>query len=192
MIAIIITIILDIILCMILIPIKLITNVKGTFVFFVIIVIDLLFWTIIRLAVPDGVKHYLYFGENDQYCVTVWKKSNGPASFYAYIISGKYKKNRKDPQENYIKINMGDHRSPCWATVFVSPEGNLLVDADNVDTICSEEGSIELYNNNKEFNDSIYTYIEKGERYYNSSYNYVCIDFIENFAIDNNGKKQHW
>ena len=192
MIAIIITIILDILLCVILKLIKLRTNKDIVFTLIIIVVIDLVFWIIIKLAMPDGVKHYLYFGENDQYCITVWKKSNSPSSYYTYIISGKYKRNRKDPQKNYIKINLGNHQSPSWATVFITQDGKMLVDADNVETICSEDGSIELYNNNKEFNDSIYTYIKKGKRYYKNRYNYVSIDFIENYAIDNKGVKQSW
>ena len=34
--------------------------------------------------------------------------------------------------------------------------------------------------------------MKKGERYYKSSYNYVCIDLIENYAIDNKGVKHSW
>lgn len=191
MIAIIITIILDILLFIILLPTNSKSKNKGAFVFFVIIVIDLVFWTILRLTVPEGVRKYYYVGENNKYCVTVWKKCDKSySSCYALIISGKYKNNFKEPEDNYVKINVDIKKLDCLVDVIVKENGELLIDADNVDTICSSDGFLDLYSNNQELNDSIYTYMKKGFKCYKDGLYRISIDIMENYAKDQTGKIQ--
>ena len=191
MIIIIITIILDVLLCIIFIPINSKTNNKKAFVFFVIIVIDLAFWIILRLTVPEGVRKYYYVGENNKYCVTVWKKwDESYSSCYALIISGKYKNNFKEPEDNYVKINVVIKKLDCLVGVIVKEDGKLLVVADNVDTICSSDGFLDLYSNNQALNDSIYTYMKKGYKCYKDGFDRITIDIMENYAKDQMGKIQ--
>ena len=181
----------DVLLCIILIPINSKTNNKKAFVFFVIIVIDLAFWIILRLTVPEGVRKYYYVGEDNKYCVTVWKKFDETSSaFYALIISGKYKNNFDEPEDNYVRINVDLKELDCLVGVIVKEDGNLLVVADNVDTICSSDGFLDLYSNNQEINDSIYTYMKNGYKCYKDGLYRISIDIMQNYAKDQTGKIQ--
>ena len=185
------TALLDVLLLIILTPIKIKSKIKGASVFFIILFVDVLFWIIIRLAVPEGVRKYYYVVDNNQYCVTVWKKFDETSSaFYALIISGKYKNNFNEPEDNYVRINVDLKELDCLVGVIVKEDGNLLVVADNVDTICSSDGFLDLYSNNQEINDSIYTYMKNGYKCYKDGLYRISIDIMQNYAKDQTGKIQ--
>lgn len=160
---------------------------KKMIIILIIVLLDILLYQLLVSIVPNGVKRYYHIGNKDC-CVTVWKRSRG-TSYYALIIGGKYTNNRKEPVDNFIKVVRDHPSSDCLVDVIIKQDGNLLIDADNVDTICSSDGSLDLYSNNQALNDSLYTCIKDGGKCYKDDVDFVCINVTENYATDKLGNK---
>lgn len=120
-------------------------------------------------------------------CITVWKIENNSA----FIILGKYNSS-KTPSDDYIKLIDITNAVDWYASVIFSKDDKLLVDVvdDNTKVISqSSKGTIELYNNKKTLNDSLYTYFDGKYRRYKNDVEYISIDIKENYATDKTGKK---
>lgn len=136
---------------------------------------------IISTLMSDGVKS-IYCLSDDK-CVTVWKRTNGEV----YIILGEYK-GKKVPSDNYVKMTNVMFN---YIDVIFKQENKLLIslgDKANVEQK-SSNGLIELYRDNKAFNDSLYTYFDGRYRKYKENVDFISIDIKENYATDKTGKK---
>lgn len=136
---------------------------------------------IINTLMSDGVKS-IYCLSDDK-CVTVWKRTNGEV----YIIFGEYK-SKKVPSDNYVKMTNVMFN---YIDVIFKQENKLLIslgDKADVEQKFSN-GLIELYKDNKAFNDSLYTYFDGRYRKYKENVDFISIDIKENYATDKTGKK---
>lgn len=129
----------------------------------------------------DGVKS-IYCLSDDK-CVTIWKRANQEV----YIILGEYK-GWKVPSDNYVKLANVKFR---YLNVIFKQNNKLLVSFDEKADYeqKSSTGLIELYKDNKKFNDSLYTYLNGTYKMYNENVDLISIDIKENYAFDKNGKK---
>ena len=136
---------------------------------------------IINTLMSDGVKS-IYCISDDR-CVTVWKRENGEV----YIILGEYK-GKKVPPDNYVKMT---NVMFSYIDVIFKQENKLLISLGDKADIeeKSSNGLIELYRDNKAFNDSLYTYFDGRYRKYKENVDFISIDIKENYATDKTGKK---
>jgi hypothetical protein len=133
----------------------------------------------------NGVRSFYCLSEDK--CITVWKKGNNSA----FIILGKYD-SAKTPSDNYVKLINITNTVDWYSSVIFTKNGKLLIDVvdENTKVISqSSKGVIELYNNEKTLNDSLYTYFDGKYRRYNDEVDYISIDIKENYATDKSGKK---
>ena len=144
-------------------------------------------WTLLTLSscIFNGVRSFYCLSEDK--CITVWKKGNNSA----FIILGKYD-SAKTPSDNYIKlINITNDVDWSASVIFVK-NNKLLVDVvtDSSKVICqSSKGILELYKNNKDLNDSLYTYFDGKYRRYKNGVEFINVYIKENYATDKTGKK---
>lgn len=133
----------------------------------------------------NGLRSFYCLSEDK--CITVWKKDNNSA----FIILGKYYSAKK-PSDNYVRLNDITNAVDWYASVIFTKNDKLLVDVVNDKTKVvskSSKGIIELYNNKKTLNDSLYTYFDGKYRRYKNNVEYISIDIKENYATDKTGNK---
>ena len=133
----------------------------------------------------NGVRSFYCLSEDK--CITIWKTGSNSA----FIILGKYNSAKK-PSDDYIKLNDITNAVDWYASVIFTKDDKLLIDVvdDNTKVISqSSKGTIELYNNNKTLNDSLYTYFDGKYRRYKNDVEYISIDIKQNYATDKSGKK---
>ena len=133
----------------------------------------------------NGVRSFYCLSEDK--CITVWKKGNSSA----FIILGKYD-SAKTPSDNYVKLINITNTVDWYTSVIFTKDDKLLIDVvdDNTKVISkSSKGIIELYNNKKTLNDSLYTYFDGKYRRYKNDVEYISVDIKENYATDKTGKK---
>tara|TARA_R110002050_G_scaffold152322_1_gene279754 strand:- start:395 stop:823 length:429 start_codon:yes stop_codon:yes gene_type:complete len=133
----------------------------------------------------NGVRSFYCLSEDK--CITIWKTESNSA----FIILGKYN-SAKTPSDDYIKLIDITNAVDWYASVIFTKDDKLLIDVvdDNTKVISqSSKGTIELYNNNKTLNDSLYTYFDGKYRRYKNDVEYISIDIKQNYATDKSGKK---
>lgn len=133
----------------------------------------------------NGSKSFYCLSEDK--CITVWKKGNNSA----FIIRGKYD-SAKTPSDDYVKLINITNAVDWYASIIFTKDDKLLVDVvdDNTKVISkSSKGVIELYNNKKTLNDSLYTYFDGKYRRYRNKVEYISIDIKENYITDKTDKK---
>ncbi|MGP1500531.1 MAG: hypothetical protein ACTTJM_01930 [Bergeyella cardium] len=152
---------------------------KKQHIIILLIILGLITFLFVKLS-SDGFKK-IYCISNK--CITVWKKSNGEV----LIILEKYK-SRKIPNDNYIKIH---NINSDYIGVILLNDNRWLIDIED-NTIIEKKSSnnlIELYNDNKILNDSLYTYFDGKYINYKDDVNFIIINIKENYAVDKEGKK---
>ena len=133
----------------------------------------------------DGIKN-TYCLSNDK-CVTVWKRGNGDV----YVIAGKHK-GYKEPSDNYVKLTDA-YSSTYWFVHVIFTENDKLIvfainDKKNIE-VKSSANIVELYEDQVELNDSLYTYFDGEYRRYKKGVNFISINIKENYATDKTGEK---
>jgi hypothetical protein len=146
-----------------------------------ILVFGFVLFCIMNSCKSDGVRSFYCLSKDK--CVTVWKPGNGDI----FIIYGTYRSG-KIPTDDYVKLTS---MSYGYISVILSKNKKLLIDVEKNANIMhqSSNGFIELYRDNKELNDSIYTYSDGRYRRYKKGVDYINIDIKENYATDKTGKK---
>lgn len=129
----------------------------------------------------NGLK--FFYCLSDDKCITVWKRASGEV----YIILGVYR-GKKVPSDNYVKMKniMFD-----YIDVIFKQEDKLIISfGEKVDIEQkSSNGLIEIYRDNKTFNDSLYTYLDSSYRKFKKNVDFISINIKENYAIDNAGNR---
>lgn len=150
---------------------------KITGIITLVIVISI----IINTLTTNGLKSFYCF--SNKQCITIWKRDGGEV----YVILGKYD-SRKVPSDNYIKMT---NVMFSYISVLRKQDNKLLFSiSDNATVITQSTNSqIELYNDNKILNDSLYTYYDGQYQRYKKEVNFISINIEENYATDKNGNK---
>lgn len=128
----------------------------------------------------DGVKSVYCF--SDDKCITVWKRKSGEI----YIIVGKYK-SKTEPSDNYVKIT--NMILDYLDVIFIS-DGKLIISLSDKVSIEKKSSNylIEIYEDNKTLNDSLYTYYDNRYKKYKENIDFISINIKENYAITNTGE----
>lgn len=135
----------------------------------------LLFLVAIILVAIDQTRSFYCLSNNK--CVTVWKRLGNKC----YVIPGKYYGILK-PTDDYVKTANTNSITIIWLD-----NNSWLIDADkNVEIFNDSTHStlIQLYNNEKSYNDSLYTYFDGKYQKYKKNVNYMSIDIKENYVLD--------
>lgn len=145
-----------------------------------ILVFGLLIYLLIDTLTFTGARSFYCLTDNR--CITVWKRLDG----HLYIIYGEYSK-REIPKDNFVKV-----KDAYLIAVLLSKENNILIELEKKVEILdwySSNNIIELYNNNKILNDSLYTYFDSRYKRYKDNVEYLIINIKENYATDKTGEK---
>jgi hypothetical protein len=165
---------------------KIINNMKFKYkleIISIFFIIGLFFFLIFYFYMNEGIKSYYCLSNGN--CITVWKKT----SKEVYIIYGKYNSTKK-PSDDYVKLIDITNEVDMYASVIFTKDDKLLIDVidDSTKVISqSSKGIIELYNNKKTLNDSLYTYFDGKYRKYKKEVEFLNISYKENYARDKNG-----
>src|SRR5690554_2019876 len=144
-----------------------------------------IFPLILSSCKSNGLRSFYCLSEGK--CITVWKKGNNSA----FIIRGKYD-GAKTPSDNYVKLINITNAVDWYASIIFTKDDKLLIDVVDDNTKVnsnSSNGIIELYNNKKTLNDSLYTYFDGKYRRYKKDVEYISLNIKENYVTDKTGKK---
>lgn len=146
-----------------------------------ILTFGIVFIFAINSCKSDGVRSF-YCLSNDK-CVTIWKTESGDV----FVIYGTYK-NLETPIDDYVKVLSSNYNI---IHLILSKDNKLLIDVDKSATVIKQSSNnrIELYKENKAFNDSIYTYFDGGYKRYKKEVDFISVNIKENYAIDKTGNK---
>ncbi len=150
-----------------------------------VIILTCILFLILSSCKSTGVRSFYCLSKDK--CITVWETRDNST----FIILGKYNSSTT-PSDDYIKLINITNAVDWYASVIFTKDDKLLVDVvdDNTKVISqSSKGTIELYNNIKTLNDSLYTYFDGNYRRYKNDVEYISIDIKENYATDKTGKK---
>ncbi len=119
---------------------------------------------------------------SDDKCVTVWKRLGNKC----YVVPGKYYGVSK-PSKSYVKTININSIDIVWQDI----NSLLVLSKDEVKIFNKSTSSlsIELYDDKKNHNDSMYTFFHNGYRKYNAEAEYIGINIKENYAWNNKGEK---
>jgi len=115
-------------------------------------------------------------------CITVWKRLDSKC----YIVPGKYYGIFK-PSNDYIKTTNTNIVDVIW-----KDKGNLLIASQEKVDVFNEgtnQFQIDIYNNQKLLNDSLYTIFDGKYRKYRKEIEFLSINIKENYARDKTGNK---
>lgn len=151
----------------------------------IVIIFTFIFTFVLSSCKYFGVRSFYCLSEDK--CVTVWKKGNNSA----FIILGKYT-STKIPSDNYIKLINMTNFADGFVCIIYTKYDKLIIDVvDNKDKviIISSKGIMELYNDKKALNDSLYTCFDGKYWRYKNYVEFISININENYATDKTGKK---
>jgi hypothetical protein len=143
--------------------------------------ISFLFLVVVLFLYGESRK---FFYLEDGRCITVWKTYNN----ICYVLPGKYYGLIKPSVHNYIKTNNINNLDIIWT----KNNDSLIVNFENNDASIFNSGKgvkIVNYTLNQKYNDSAFTYVDRGYRRYRNQVDYMSIFLKDNYAIDKNGKK---
>lgn len=144
-----------------------------------------MFIVTLKSCKSDGVRSFYCLSDNK--CITIWKLESGEV----LIVKGIYNES-KEPINDYIRLVDVTNEVDWYASAIFTKNNKLLIDVvdDNTKVISkSSSGIIELYNDNRVVNDSLYTYHDGRYRKYKKNIDFININIKENYATDKNGKK---
>lgn len=126
------------------------------------------------ILVSNGEKKDIYC-TSEKKCITLWKKRLGEV----YVILGKHK-NKEVPSCSCVRIqreNIIDIIFANDSTVLITLNGDSQISHTMCDGV-----SIERYSDNKELNDSLYTWFDGKYKRYKKEIEFISIDFRENYV----------
>lgn len=144
-------------------------------------IISVIFLVVVLFCYGESRK--IFCLENGR-CITVWKTYND----ICYIVPGKYYGLMKPSFENYIRTNNLNNLDIIWT----KNTDSLIVNLSDSDALIinSFKGvKFFKYSLNSKYNDSVFTYLDRGYRRYRKEVDYMSIFLKDYYATDRNGKK---